>query len=427
MIARRRAAFLRLCAILRSIEADLDNFDAVRTLNIGVLKEILRDEAHIQRLRGLMKEVNRRLKTERPSKAESAKLRRQIKRHEHAIERYAGQLFIWRCLADGLVYAYLPSANVKHAYFDTTSTAAKPKSGFIGGKSGLPHEIDMLLSAIEHRVPAVLSDITNIIRYGDVCLLGASDPYPMEVKAGSVLNQRGRRQAAKLAELRGFLDTDQAPGFRGMPEMRRVDYGIPHQDCIEDLNLCIQTARRDGWNAVCPEQGLVYIAVFDGFPVEDVIGNIGMTLPVWFMPNAEKDDQTWAPYLPFTNSIRDPVDLYDFVVGKLSLFVVVDAAVACDDLAMPGWTVSLVEDVDRSILLEHRHSDAKIAISSQFFGRLGLEFMSLASFVLHEKEAIAHMWAQLQAGEGQQVDPAAFGNYGAALEALPRAYEASGD
>ena len=34
---------------------------------------------------------------------------------------------------------------------------------------------------------------------------------------------------------------------------------------------------------------------------------------------------------------------------KLSLFVVVDAAVACDDLAMPGWTVSLVEDVDGTV------------------------------------------------------------------------------
>lgn len=58
MIARRKIAFLRLCAILRSIEADLDNFDAVRALNLGVLNEILNDERHIRRLRRLIKGLN---------------------------------------------------------------------------------------------------------------------------------------------------------------------------------------------------------------------------------------------------------------------------------------------------------------------------------------------------------------------------------
>ncbi|RYG85118.1 MAG: hypothetical protein EON59_12885, partial [Alphaproteobacteria bacterium] len=161
MIARRKVAFLRLCAILRSIEADLDNFDAVRALNLGILKEILNDERHIRRLRGLVKDLNRRLKTERPARAEAQGLRKQTKRHEGAIKRYEGQLFIWRCIADGLVYAYISTFNAKHAYFETDTFGVKPSAGFIGGKDGLRHELGMLLSAIEHKVPAVLSDITN--------------------------------------------------------------------------------------------------------------------------------------------------------------------------------------------------------------------------------------------------------------------------
>jgi hypothetical protein len=44
MIGRHKVAFLRLCATLRSVQADLDNFDAVRALNIGILREILNDE-----------------------------------------------------------------------------------------------------------------------------------------------------------------------------------------------------------------------------------------------------------------------------------------------------------------------------------------------------------------------------------------------
>jgi hypothetical protein len=350
-----------------------------------------------------------------------------MRRHERSIERYTGQLFIWRSIADGLVYAYISTFNAKHAFFDTTSPAPKREAGFIGGKAGLAKELGMLFSAIEHRVPAVLSDITNIIRYGDVCLLGGDDPCPIEVKSGPVLNQRGHRQAAKLAQLEDFLKNDRAVGFRGMPEMQRVEFGVPHHDCIADLNACIQSARYDGWNFFCPERGLVYAAIFEDAPIDTLFKNLGMKRPVIFMPNAEKMDRSWAPYLPFTISIRAPLDLYDFVVGKLSLVVVVDAAVICDRLATPGWKISLVEDRNHSILLEHGSTAAKITISTQFFGRLGLEFISLDWFVEHHKKLVASMWTDMMAGKGPMIDPAEFEDWDKAIAALPRAYEASGD
>jgi len=427
MIARRKVAFLRLCALLRSIEADLDNFDAVRALNLGVLKEILNDEDHIRRLRALVKDLNRRLKTERPAKADALALRKQIKRHEGAIKRYEDQLFIWRCIADGLVYAYISTFNVKHAYFESETMGVKPAAGFIGGKDGLKFELGMLLSAIDHKVPAVLSDITNIIRYGDVCLLGGPDPVPLEVKSRRELNQRGKRQAAKLDLLEAFLKEDVAAGFRGLPEMRRVAYGIPHRDCLADLNTCIQHARRDGWNTVCPERGLAYMATFTGKLPEGFLESLDMARPVFFTPNGDKMDRAWAPYLPFTNSIRDLQDLYDFAAGNLYLLVAVDAAVVCDRLSIPEWNTSLIAEPDRMILMEHPASGAKIAISIQFFGRLGLEFMSLDWFVEHHIEAVEHMWAEMQAAEPKLIDVAEVGDWGAQMEAAPKLYQAKSD
>jgi hypothetical protein len=103
--------------------------DGVRDLNLGLLKEILRDEAHSLRLRRLVKELNRRLKTERPSKSEAALIRKEIRKHERAVDRYFGQLFIWRRIADGLVYAYISTFNIKHAFFDTRSTEPKQEAG----------------------------------------------------------------------------------------------------------------------------------------------------------------------------------------------------------------------------------------------------------------------------------------------------------
>jgi hypothetical protein len=424
MIARRRIAFLRLCTILRSIEADLGNLDAVRALNVGVLKEILRDEVHIRRLRTLQKELNRKLKTERPKRAEALLLRKQIKRHQDAIEGYENQLFTWRCIADGLVYAYISTFNVKHAYFDTATLSVKPSAGFIGGKVGHQNELDMLHWAIEHRVPAVLSDITNVIRYGDICLLSNDDPYPVEVKSARALNQRGKRQAAQLSELDAFLTNDMAIGFRGMPDVRRVEFSTPSRDCLADLNACIQSARCDGWNVVCPERGLVYAAIFGGAVPNDLFECLGMTRPAVFLLNSHKTSRAWAPYLPFTNSIRDLEDLYDFVVGKLSVIVFVDAAVLCDHLAVRSWKSSLIEHADYTILMEHTSSGAKFAISSQFFRRFGLEFMSIDWFMEHDNESIIQKGSEIVAGQSPLVDMAQVGAWTAEMDAAPRIYAA---
>lgn len=422
MIARRKVAFLRLSAILRSIEADLDNLDAVRALNLGVLKEILNDEGHIRRLRGLLKDLKRQLKTERPPKAEALYLRKKIKRHEGAIKRYEGQLFIWRCIADGLVYAYISTFNVKHAYFESDRFGVKSGAGFISGKEGLRSEVGVLLSAIDHQVPAVLSDITNIIRYGDLCLLGGSDPVPIEVKSRQELNQRGKRQAAKLDLLETFLKNDVASGFRGMPEVRRVAVDIPHHDCLDDLNACIQNARRDGWNAVCPEKGLVYMATFAGNIPEGFLESLNMMRPIMFTPNGEKMDRAWAPYLPFTISIRDLQDLYDFAAGNLFLVVAVDAAVVCDRLVIPGWKVSLIAHQDRIILMEHLATGGKIAISNQFFGRFGLEFMSLDWFAEHEKASALGVWSDMAMDHEAQMHVPDGGGWASEMDAVPRLY-----
>jgi hypothetical protein len=419
-------AFVRLCKLLREIEADLDNLAAVKAFNLGLLKEVLRDEGHVQRYREDLKDLNRRLKNDRPTKAEALAIRARIERLERAIERYRDQLFIWKCLGDGLAYAYIDTFNIKHAFFETTSTDPKKEAGFVSGKVGLKHELATLLSAIKHNVPAVLSDITNIIRYGDVCLLGGNDPVPIEVKSRSGLNQRGKRQAARLAKLEAFLENDYAANFRGMPEVRRMEFSLPHRDCIEDINLCIQTARQCGYNVVCPERGLQYIAFF-GYPhLDEVLSHIQMAKPIIFNLNTDKMEKTWAPYLPFVNSIRDPDDLYDFIVGKLSLMVVVDAAVLCKRLAMPGWRASILDHPSVAILLEEVATSGKIAISSQFLGRLGYEFMSLDWFVENERTSTIQMWNEMLAGQAAVFDVKAHDDAVRAFEAIPRLHVSDG-
>jgi hypothetical protein len=41
-------------------------------------------------------------------------------------------------------------------------------------------------------VPALLVDLTNTIRHGDICLMGESDPCLIEMKASKNLDSRGK-------------------------------------------------------------------------------------------------------------------------------------------------------------------------------------------------------------------------------------------
>ncbi|HEX7945629.1 MAG TPA: hypothetical protein VF495_13240 [Phenylobacterium sp.] len=435
MIARRRTAFLKMVRLLRAAEADPTDIAAVRALNLGLLKEILRDEGHVHRLRGEIKTVGRRLRVERLDKASAALLRRSIKRQERALDRYLDQIFIWKCLGDGLAHAYIDTFNLKHAYFDTQSTDRRPDAGFMSGKSGLALEVDVLKGVLRAGVPAVLCDLTHVLRHGDVCILAGEDPSFIEVKSGATLNQRGQRQLERLNQLSRFLTNDGEPGFRGLPDVRRETMHSRPRDCIEDLNRCVEGAWRDGYNAVSPERGLVYLACYgEDPPIDDLLPHLGMGALLAFFPNGDKIDRTWAPYRPFVNSLRDVDRLYDFVVGALKIFVFVDAAHLCEGLAMPGFRASLVEDRALAIVAENRTLGGHVAVSQQFVGRMGYEFLSPAWFIEEHRAVITALYegAQLAAPAGlpapdlDPLDAAASEATAATVAAMPRRYTAEG-
>jgi hypothetical protein len=419
----RKKAFLQAGEMLRRIEADKDDVSTVRTLNLRLLKEILRDEGHILRLRDQCKNLNRQLKTGRLPKAEANFVRGKIAALERRVKRYQDQIYFWRCFGDGLAYAYISSFNLKHVFFDTTAGLPKQESGFISGKAGLEREVAMLDAAIAHGVPAVLSDLTNIVRYGDVCLLGGEDPVPIEVKSRTGLNQRGQRQAAKLDTLTGFLETDQAQDFRGVPQMRRRAYDQPYQDHVEALNACVERAHRNGHDIASPEPGLVYAAYYDDTPFQAFLDGLAMSQPTVFLLNLEKSERNWAPYLPFINSIRDLERLHDFVVGELVVYVALDLQVLCDQISLPGWHAAVVEDFDLALVFENPTTGAQFALSRQFIGRIGFEFASLA-WIAGQGRAFVGRTAS-EVADGVEVNVAFTQALMDRFNAMPRIVEAS--
>lgn len=376
MIGRRRKAFFALYDLLRGIEANPDNLALVREMNLLLVKEVLRAEDNILRHKTALKALHAKLKTARGSKDEANAIRRTIRRTENHIHGYYQQRYIWKCFGDGLAYAYLDKHAVKHAFYATDSYDVKASAGMLRGKSGLVNELSCVFSAIEHNVPAVLCDVTNTLRYGDICLLGASDPYLIEVKSSPKLNQRGKRQAATLKKLTDFLETDRAEDFRMPGVTMRVTMTVTERNHQDAMNECIAVAERDGYCIVHPEPGLTYVATY-GYLPEGVFASLaGGGRQMVFMLNDEKQSGAWTIYEPFTRSIRGRQHLLDFVVGRLVLMVMVDIDALCETMKRPGWDTSLHEDVPATIQFHHLETGAHIGVSRQFISRVGFEFVS---------------------------------------------------
>jgi len=200
MHIRRKKAFRQLFRLIRTVEADPYDLTSVRELNLVVLGEILRDERALLRHRKTQRTLITQLKTGRGTKTASTAIRSRLKRLASYIRARQDNIFIWKCFGDALVCVYVDTFSVKHAFFEIDRLDIKQNAGMISNKEGLQQETALLLEIIDLGVPAVLCDITNVLRHGDLCLClpDRSDPILVEVKSSPRLNQRGKRQLANL-------------------------------------------------------------------------------------------------------------------------------------------------------------------------------------------------------------------------------------
>jgi hypothetical protein len=410
MHIRRKKAFRQLFRLIREVEGHPDDLASVRELNLLVLKEVLRDEQALLRHKGTQRALNMQLKTGRGSKEASAAIRARLKRITGYIAAREDQIFIWKCFGDALAYIYLDKFSVKHAFFETDRLGIKQDAGSISGKEGLQQETDLVLEIIDHGVPAVLCDITNTLRHGDVCILATSDPLVFEVKTGAKLNRRGKRQLAKLQQLHSFLATDRASEFRGRKgTTKRIELDVPPRDNLQALNDCIAHARRDGQRVVQPEPGVTYAAIYTNTkPDVDALCSkrVGKANAVFFL-NDRKNDRAWPPYMPFVASIRDEEHLLDFIEGRLFLMVVIDAQVLCDLMSNDEWAVRYRPVHDYVIQCRHRPTKDGFGVSDQFFARAAYEFVSLAWMAEAHRPSVERLRALAEDSLGS-MDPSAY-------------------
>lgn len=355
-------------------------------------KRIKHLRAEIRQLRGILSGKG----TVRLSKAEAQQVKERMQRHRQTIESYRDILYLFKSVGDALAFIYIPK-------WDIRPMAFKEDRGHVHGKVGLRHELWLLRKVFEMKGPlAILNDLTNSLRYGDLTIIFEGFSAPIEVKAVPRTSRRAKRQVAELKEMTCYLVEDRIDGLYGLPvETVRTDLLIEEKDHVDDLNRIIGDAYSDGFAFAQVEEGLYYWIVGwhpGGWDAKsNQAGGFDLLLeefrgkePMLFFVNQSKFG-TWGRY-PYTLSIRDPQALFDFYSGTLHVNVIIDLGVMSAKFASHGLKMALVEDENIGLTLTNidpsKSNRLESALSRHFFERVAFEFLSLDWFV--EENARPH-------------------------------------
>jgi hypothetical protein len=372
---------LRVAGLLRSLERDPDDLDTLISIQRELIRLIKRSEARVAHWRKVSQQLKKQLRGGGLTRAEADVVRSRLEGCREKIEGHQYLKFIWKCFGDGVAFIYLDKHALKHTYFRTDVYERKQDSGALLGKTGLEREWEIVKALARRGIPALLCDLTETIRHGDVCILIGPDPASFEVKTSENVNSRVERQVQSLKDLRGFFERDEATNFRGLQHISRHVLEPPEVTHLDALNQCILDSEGKPGLAVSPEQGLHYLCLRNAGGSDDVFQGLINEHSEFCTLNATKTAKCWHAYYPFTLSIRDPRLLYGFIRGDYVLAVVLDRNELKRQLAERGIEVAMPATGDWALWLRNPDPEAVHAVSRHLFGRLFYEFQSLAWFV----------------------------------------------
>ncbi len=319
---RETNRFAMAALLLGKIQSDPGNLSPVRVLQSFLLRQVITAEYRIKRLKKAQARI-RALKRKGSTKQRSSLLKSLDSKAAERIADLHQLIFLWKCFGDGLAFAYQSPYSLKHLFFDG-DYAVKSDAGFFLRKAGFMQEYRLLRKALSMNVPAILSDLTNVIRHGDVCLMGAADPVPLEVKSSSNRNARTSRQSEQLRVLHDFFRDDGASNFRGVPNTKRVAVSAPLVSYEALINQCMSDAWVNGLSAQSPEPGLTYVcAQNDGRRDEGVMKLLAQYPTSTTMFVTLTPESSWLPHKSFTASLS-PANTVLFMQERLAVLVVID-------------------------------------------------------------------------------------------------------
>jgi Holliday junction resolvase len=343
-----------------------------------LIRKITYIERQIRKTRVTIKELKRTLGSQLPvrlNKEQSLVIKKRIADFHSRIDEYQDLLVIFRLIGDALAFSYISPWDIKPFVF-------KEHAGALSRKKGARLERRILRRIFAEGYVAILNDLTNCLRYGDVTAIKGERFLILEAKSSRNLTDRTERQVGELNNLLTYILTDRTDRLYGR-EGAFLRTSLPSAPIYhhDELNLVIDKALTAGIGYLEVESGLHYLALtkFDPQIIDDIYANRkGQIL----IDSVDVFNSTTSAYYPLTLSIRNPKALFKLYQGQLSINVIVDLGVVSERLKSSGQIPEWAVDDDEWVLgisSEHPISEdfEPTKISRHFFGRIFAEFLSL--------------------------------------------------
>ena len=362
MFGYRRHSFNKAFRMLSAIRADPTDLPRLLSLQELLISEITLAE-------GRVRENKKKARIGQEGKREYFNAR--AKSLQNAI-------YYWKTFGDAVAFTYIDRFALKHVYYNLHNLKSRQNAGFLSGSVGFEREVEVVRDLLNAGHPCVLADLTNTVRYGDVCVLHGPDPVLIEVKSSRAKGRRVSRQRADLKKLSEFYRTDKLDGLRGLPRVRRFAFRTECKTFAAEFNQCIQAAYDAGYAVAYPEEGICYIAVSEGrTPASEIIQHVKAEKPWVVFLNELKSEQVWAPYYPFTLLIETGRALYDFMLGRLFIVVSLDIAVMKRRIAQMGYVPEFVQDSETPLRARTADGEGEVRLSQHLLLRAALEAVSI--------------------------------------------------
>jgi hypothetical protein len=341
-----------------------------------LIRRITYIERIVRKLKAEIKEFRMELGTKRSvprNKQEAEQIKQAIESNLYIIDRYRELLFILKSVGDAIAHTYLSKWDIKPMAF-------KESPGFISGKKGSRLERQILRRSCEMGVPVILNDLTNCLRFGDITVPRGDGTFMLiEAKSPNKkrerLNQRGERQLEAINKINKYLATDITYELFGVtgPFIRISAKENDHNN-ISRLNELIEDSLSSGEAYAEVEQGLFYFISTHSRP--EKIKMIMRECEEPILGFAHLFMYANLGYYPVTLSIRNPLALYDFYLGRLVIVTVIDSAIIKRRFEQYGFSVEIRMDQQRPIILSREGLESPITIGNHLFNRVFAEFLS---------------------------------------------------
>lgn len=378
---------LEALELLAAIREDSSKVELLLPLQRLVIRKLLRVEKYIV----LLKKARARLqksKSVRRDPSERHKMalvKKLVGKCDERIKDYHNYRFLWRIIGDGIAFIYQSKYSLKHLYFDD-DYSVKEESGFITGKAGFKNEYKVLVYGLKKGIPMVLSDITNVIRHGDLCILAGEEPSLIEMKSSKNRSARADRQVKQLLNLQKFFTNDRVENFRGVPLTIRSPLGENDVSFEAVINDGIEQAiATNGLSIKLPEVGLRYF-IF----TSDWFEKNHLDLDIHFGDRKEQSvifnivcNDSMLPSYPFVLTFR-PQNAISFMKGGFHIIVEIDFAEVKNKFNQLGLHATAILDGQYALQVMFDERDifkGVCRISEMLFGRVATEFLSLDWFV----------------------------------------------